>query len=413
MPESQGLSIFNLSENHCIPHFQPIINVVNGTIMGYEVLGRYSQPGSLVCQSLGQFFHGVTDQSRIQKIDFIIREKALHKAKFVEANTRLFLNTLPVAFSQFKEDNFGDGIYSILKLTEKYQFPRDKIILEITEDEFEEDITALLKITDRLRGYGFKIAIDDLGVGFSNLERIGYLHPDIIKVDIRIMRESLQMNSFKQVLHAIADMSEKLGSQLLFEGIETEEEVNLALSMGANLLQGFYFSKPQPEFQEKQKFQDNMSEILEKFSGMRFIQILESIQKQQIIVEELKEIFKGISAGFNGKLHEYLTKVLPSLPERIVQIIVCDLHGYQLTPTYFKNNGSSWQEKERDIGNNFAWKPFFFKHKAEGLHFNQKWGVTEPFHDIKTGGQYVIFTFSLAENVILIAKVDWESDLID
>ena len=137
----------------------------------------------------------------------------------------------------------------------------------------------MIQIVQIFRDYGLKIAIDDLGTGFSNLERIGYLHPDIMKVDIQIMRESLNKNSFKQVLGAISEMSQKLGSQLLFEGIETEEEVNLALSMGANLLQGYYFSTANPHFLNRNTFSDKMTTVLENFTKQRSKELYEKGKK--------------------------------------------------------------------------------------------------------------------------------------
>ncbi|MCE9501414.1 MAG: EAL domain-containing protein, partial [Leptospira sp.] len=236
---------------------------------------------------------------------------------------------------------------------------------------------------------------------------IGYIHPDIIKVDINIMRESLNRNSFRQVLNAISEMSLKLGSELLFEGIETEEELTLALSMGSSLLQGFYFSKATKEFQNKSQFSKNLKVILEKFSGLRFLELVQNCQKEQAIIDSLSEIFDGIHDVKEDALYEPVFQTLKVLPPEIKSVIVCDLHGYQLSPTFERKDTGDWKEIVSDIGNNFAWKPYFIQHKAERYHYHKKWGVTDQLYDIQSQKKYVIFTFSLSETIVLMARIDW------
>nr|WP_243401766.1 EAL domain-containing protein [Leptospira ellisii] len=243
----------------------------------------------------------------------------------------------------------------------------------------------------------------------QNLERIGYIHPDIMKVDIKIMRESLNRRSFKNVLSAIADMSQKLGSDLLFEGIETEEELHLALSMGANLLQGFYFSRPQGEFQDKKQFNRTLRDTLEKFSGLRFMELLEEFQKGQSVIDALGE--KLDSLRHNGKedLPFVLHLMLGDLPPEILSVFACDIFGYQMTPTYFRSHpGEDWDSDLTEIGNNYAWRPFFIRHKAKVVQSGAKWTVTEPMYDMDLHKQVVVFTYTLRDNYILVIKMDWE-----
>lgn len=254
-------NLLSYGENYYQPHYQPILEVTNCNIIGYEVLGRFYFPEKNEYRSLGYQFHNPElDTIRLIQIDRLIREKAIRHLKDSGIRTKLFLNMMPNFLSMIHTGDVLDlKRLHVLNLMEKYDISPSEVVLEITEDKFDGNIEKLLSIVNVFKDYGFKIAVDDLGVGFSNLERIGYIHPDIMKVDIKIMRESLNRRSFKNVLSAIADMSQKLGSDLLFEGIETEEELHLALSMGANLLQGFYFSKPQVEFQDK----NNSTEHLE------------------------------------------------------------------------------------------------------------------------------------------------------
>jgi EAL domain-containing protein (putative c-di-GMP-specific phosphodiesterase class I) len=402
-------SVSFLNESYFVPHFQPIVNVVNRNIHAYEVLGRYKPPESNTIQSLGAFFHSHSeDTTSLYNLDRVIREKAIKHLKESNAHTKLFLNMMPNFLSKVHKDQIEATRFHIIQLIERYDIDHKSIVLEITEDEFEGSNDKLIKMVNLFRDYGLKIALDDMGVGFSNLERIGSLHPDIIKVDIRIMQQSLNNNSFRQVLDAISEMSQKLGSTLLFEGVETEEEVNLALSMGANLLQGFYFSKANPDFLNKTVFSSKLQEILEKFSGIRFLELLSKCEKDQIIIDTLNRVFDGIQWDKTQDVAKQFLSILPLFPKNMRKVFLCDLNGYQMTPSYIRNENGDLVPKMNDMDNNYAWKPYFIKHKAESHHYKKPWSVTTPLYDMNAQSQYVIFTFSISPNLILISQIDWQ-----
>jgi EAL domain-containing protein (putative c-di-GMP-specific phosphodiesterase class I) len=397
-----------LNESFFVPHFQPIINVTTRNVSGYEVLGRIFSPSSNEYRSLGSFFHGSSDDIlSVYNIDRIIREKAIKYLKESLTNTKLFFNIMPNFLSRVHKSDFRADRFHIIQLIEKYGIDKKNIVLEITEDEFEGSIENLIQMVKVFREYGLTIAIDDLGVGFSNLERIGYLHPDIIKVDIKIMRESLNMNSFKQVLTAVSEMSQKLGSHLLFEGIETEEELNLALSMGGNLLQGFYFAKPDSNFLSKNYFAKSIQSTLEKFAGLRYLELAQELDKGSDLVLSLERLFARIQGDENSSLNASFQAILPHLPRNISKVFLCDIRGYQITPTYLRNHSLQFVERLSGIGNNYAWKPYFIQHKAYSLKENKRWNMTTPLYDIKTQSEYVVFTYSLSPDLVLVAQVDW------
>ncbi|EMI64239.1 EAL domain-containing protein [Leptospira noguchii] len=406
-------NLLSYGENNYQPHYQPILEVTNCNIIGYEVLGRFYFPEKNEYRSLGYQFHNPElDAIRLIQIDRLIREKAIRHLKDSGLRTKLFLNMMPNFLSMIHTGDVLDlKRIHVLNLIEKYDIPPSEVVLEITEDKFDGNIEKLLSIVNVFKDYGFKIAVDDLGVGFSNLERIGYIHPDIMKVDIKIMRESLNRRSFKNVLSAIADMSQKLGSDLLFEGIETEEELHLALSMGANLLQGFYFSRPQVEFQDKKQFTRTLRDTLEKFSGLRFMELLEEFQKGQSVIDSLGEKLEALRHNGKEDLPLVLHLMLSELPTEILSVFACDIFGYQITPTYFRvHPGEEWDSDLTEIGNNYAWRPFFIRHKAKVVQNSAKWTVTEPMYDMDLHKQVVIFTYTLRDNYILVIKMDWETE---
>ncbi len=167
-------------------------------------------------------------------------------------------------------------------------------------------------------------------------------------------------------------MSQKLGSQLLFEGIETEEEVNLALSMGANLLQGFYFSTPNPHFLNRNTFSDQMTGVLERFTRVRSEELREKGIREQKIIDQLQDLFYDLSEVPEDDFAYRFGMILGSLPKEILKVFVCDSDGYQITPTYDLDRlQGGYLERSRQIGNNYAWKPYFLKHREESTRFER------------------------------------------
>lgn len=405
---SLGTEVAYLNEGYFYPHFQPIINVTTRQVTGYEVLGRLYSPQIGGYQSLGGFFHNpAEDVVAMYSVDRIIREKAVRMLKESNLRTKLFFNIMPNFLSRVHKSDLQVERFHIVQLIEKYGINKRDVVIEITEDEFEGSIDKLIQMVAVFREYGLTIAIDDLGVGFSNLERIGYLHPDIIKVDINIMRESLNRNAFHHVLTAVSEMSQKLGSHLLFEGIETEEELQLALSMGANLLQGYYFAKPSGQFINKNTFSKDLKNTLEKFAGLRFLELSQELNKEEDLAMCMESIFGSL--GDISIDSEFLPKVLPLLPSHMTKVFLCDLHGYQTTATYTRDESKRWVEQRSGRGNNYAWKPYFVKHKALSCKGQKKWSITPALFDIRKQSEYVVFTYSLSSHTILVARVEWIS----
>ena len=403
----KNLNNLTLKDENLIPHYQPILNTISREIYGYEVLGRYFVGDEKNFYSLGALFHDkdVNLSEKVQ-IDRIIRNKAVKYLKTSNSETKLFINMMPNLLSTLHSEDLDPIRFHIIQLVEKYKINKRNIVLEITEDEFQGSFDKLLKIISVFREYGFRIALDDVGAGFSNLERIGYIHPDILKVDIKLMRESLSSNSFLQVLGAVSNLSAKLGAELLFEGIENENELNLGFKMGASLLQGFYFSKASDKFISKTAYSQELKKSLEKFSGLRFIELVEfrifvdsNIQLFLVFLSNLEIEFKKTPT-----ISELLNSQLNHLPDEIYEVFITDFHGYKISPIFI-NKEKKWFIKESANESNFAWKPFFIEHKAETYHHKKIWSITETLFDIENQCKYLICCFTFDSDKIIIAKL--------
>lgn len=400
-----------IGEDNCVPHFQPIVSVESRKIVGYEVLGRLFSPEKSQYFSLGAFFHNRnTSFSERVRIDRIIREKAIRYWKETGIQgVNLFFNLMPNILSSLHQEDLLDiNRFHLAQLINKYEINKSDVVIEITEDEFNGKQERLISMIELYKANGFRIAVDDVGTGFSNLERIGYIHPDIIKVDIKIMRESLNKNSFRQVLLAVSEMASKLGSELLFEGVETEKELNLAFSMGASLIQGFYFSASCPEFINRETFSAKLQDSIEKYSGLHFMEVVEKNMKSAQLIESILQAVNESSFS-HSSVTEKPDEILSALPATVYKAFLLDLNGNQISPTYFRSGEENWNTTYKDIGNNLSWKPYFIRHKAKNYLEKTKWTVTRPQFDIVLQKNYLILYYNLNEKVLLNLFIDYDS----
>jgi EAL domain-containing protein (putative c-di-GMP-specific phosphodiesterase class I) len=153
----------------------------------------------------------------------------------------LFFNFDPRINSDFavtvKELEFIAGRYGEIQLESRL------LVCEIIETQ-EQDIDTLLKITAEMRRHGIRLAIDDFGVGHSNLERVKLIRPNIIKIDGGWFRQIAAVPAAAALFKSFVSGLHDLGAQDLVEGIETPEQLSCAVEAGAEYLQGFLLSRP-------------------------------------------------------------------------------------------------------------------------------------------------------------------------
>lgn len=223
--------------------FQPIVDFTAHKIIGYEALSRgpegseYEHPFVL--------FDAAAESELMFELDRLCRKKALQNANGMKPGHKLFLNCLPSAVMDHEFRNlYLESFVDELKLKPI------NIVLEITEREAVEHYDLFKKTASYYSDLGFAIAIDDIGSGYSSLETVVELKPDYVKVDNSLIR-SINENILKQeLLKAIKNLSDKMGSTVVAEGIETEEELDTLRQIGIQTGQGFLFARPSKAFVE-------------------------------------------------------------------------------------------------------------------------------------------------------------------
>ncbi len=393
------------------PFYQPIIRMDTLDIWGYEVLGRKAPVGGTV-ETLGPVFHSLNtdrpvDLASLIHLDHHLQETAIARLRESGKKTRLFINMMPKILSSLYSDSILDPYkMHLVNLVHKYDIDPAQIVIEITEDEFDGDIAKLVAIVDLFKKSGFLVAVDDVGAGMSDLSRIAYIGPDIIKVDLQLLRNSVTQVSFRQVLHAVSFLAHKLGSALLFEGIEKEEELSLALKLGARYLQGWIFSKAESDFQDKTKFKSFLEQAIQENSIYRIADMMYAYQMRDDVIRSIRKAAADIRPTEPG-LNASLLAAVPGLPDVAMRIAIYDPRGNQVSALFEKDLRGSWIRDDSTRDANISWRPFFLQAIAQKEHAGQDWFVSEPHHDLQASFPRIYVCLVMDKNFVLVAELEW------
>jgi len=215
--------------------FQPILNVADGTVFAQEALVR-----GVNGEGAGQILGQVSDKNRYA-FDQSCRVKAIELASglgFAHEETSLSINFLPNAVYEPRA-----CIKLTLATALKYGFPLKRIIFEFTETE-KLDTAHLLNILRSYRSMGFQTAIDDFGSGYAGLGLLSKFQPDLVKIDMDLIR-GIDADGVKRTILANAlKMLRELEIRVICEGIETTGEFDVLRDMGVELMQGYLLGRP-------------------------------------------------------------------------------------------------------------------------------------------------------------------------
>ncbi|MDP4002333.1 EAL domain-containing protein [Methylobacterium sp. NEAU K] len=219
--------------------FQPILDVGSGSVWAYEALVR-----GLNGEPAGTILSRVTDETRYQ-FDQAARVKAIELAGRLfprDSDTRLSINFMPNAVY---EPNAC--IRASLEAARRVDFSHRRIMFEFTEQERFRDIEHVKRIVAAYRQQGFLTALDDFGAGFAGLNLLANFRPDLIKIDMELLRGIDSDPGRRAIVTGINDIARALGITVLAEGIETASELGALRSLGITLVQGYHFAKPRLE----------------------------------------------------------------------------------------------------------------------------------------------------------------------
>ena len=220
------------------PLYQPIINLNNGSILGYEALSRGPENSSLH-QPLALFNTAIKHHSLLS-LEQICRESAVTQFHPPAPGCMLFLNMNAAVIHDM---NFKGGFTRQI-LGQKGISP-ETVTFEITERTAIDDFSSFYRALQHYRRQGYRIAIDDAGAGYSSLQAISELKPDYIKLDKSIVAAVHQSHLKQTILESMLKLARITNSKIIAEGVELEEELAYLVKNGVHYAQGYLLARPQ------------------------------------------------------------------------------------------------------------------------------------------------------------------------
>lgn len=231
-----------LDEGRFLIYYQPKVSAKTGDLIGAEALVRYRSPAGKIL-SPAQFIPLLEEARLIGLVDFYIFDKVCAQIAGWIARG---VPAVPVSTNFSRHSLSGDFPGRLSEIWKTYGIPMDYIEIEVTETVEADSDFLFMETIRQIKEKGFKVAIDDFGARFANLSLFTMMDFDVLKIDKSLIDTITYNEKAQSVLSSIVDISHKMHTSLIAEGVETEEQRQILCRIGFDGLQGYLFSKPVP-----------------------------------------------------------------------------------------------------------------------------------------------------------------------
>ncbi|MBQ6371348.1 MAG: EAL domain-containing protein, partial [Firmicutes bacterium] len=283
-----------IENRHFSVFYQPKFDIrgEEPVLSSAEALVRWIHP-DLGMISPGVFIPLFEENGMIRQLDhYVWREAAAQMNVWRER----FGIIVPVSVNISRIDMFDDGLADTLQgIMREFDLDPREYLLEITESAYTDDSEAIIRTVQQLRELGFRIEMDDFGTGYSSLGMISNLPIDALKLDMMFVRNAFNERKDIKMLELVLDLARHLEVPVIAEGVETREQMVSLKTMGCDLAQGYYFSKPVPaaEF-------DRFVEEKARLEKTRFAELDEAGMDTDLSEHALRNISSAMSSDFES-----------------------------------------------------------------------------------------------------------------
>jgi len=393
----------NVSPEKIIAHFQPILSADSKTVYSYEVLGRYIDDNGEV-QSLGPFFNDAnTSNEEALIVDRLVRRYAMKKYAEEKRSEYLFINIRLAWLTQYTD---RPELMMTLRLAEEYGIALEKLVIEITEEEFNAN-DAYIRAIIHYKSVGCRIALDDYGKSASDIDRLAKLKPDIIKINRDYIQNSEKSYHYREYMRSIADFAESVGIEVLYEGIETQRQLDICMSLKGRYYQGFLVARPQPSMREAQVNSTVFSASIENVYTFLQNEIIKTEVLRKSLDAEV-ERFMAENPLDNGKndYDAYLAKLCKGL-SNVRLVFLCDKHGNQLTSNIQTEEPASGGSKclTKYKNKNWVWRGYFYE-ALKSIAVGQKSHISNTYNDFATKDKVRTYSYAISDDIFLFVDVE-------
>ncbi len=317
-------------------YFQPLVSVRKNEIIGYEALSRGINLSTGETLNPILLFNAARENNSVLELDRLCRKKALETFACINISDSILIS-LNIDVSTINSTTAGSN--HLLNTSKTLGLSPSNIVIEILENEIE-DVEQILNFTEIYRSHGFLIALDDIGTGHSNLDRISLIKPDIIKLDRSLVYESENDFYRQEVIQSIVSLSHRTGSLVIAEGIESLAAALTVMKAGVDILQGYYFSMPGEFFSLDQEVIQKNLDITAVAFRAKMISELKHVKNKRIRYEKIiSSIIHSLKKSEEINFNEIITQTIQGTVE-IECVYVLDSEGLQVSATIFTDYSS-------------------------------------------------------------------------
>jgi diguanylate cyclase (GGDEF)-like protein len=232
-----------IESGEIIAYYQEKVDLTNQVVVGLEALARWISP-DIGFVSPGVFIPAIERLNLMEEfsrymMDYVLKDYEKLVRKYHEGIT-VSINISPTFFMN---PQFCDALKDCIT---KHQVPPEAIIIEITEDIFISDYELIKEVIDKTHQLGVRISIDDFGTGYSSLNYLTNMDFDEMKIDRSFIDKILTEDKVFQMFKILCEIAETYDYEIIAEGVETEEQLELIKTTSLRIIQGYLFSKPEP-----------------------------------------------------------------------------------------------------------------------------------------------------------------------
>ncbi len=230
-----------IEQGHLKTVFQPLVSLKRKSVFALEALTRGIDPATGETIPPSFLFALATERRTRLALDRACREKALESFSHLQWADRSLMLSVNMDVSCLGVS--ARGTRNLLKAVRKYGVSPSNIIIEIIESR-ADNTDVLLDFVEFYRSRDFLIALDDVGAGYSNLDRIPLIKPDVLKMDRSLISGIHEQFHKVEVVKSFVQMAGRIGALVVAEGVECQEEALCLLENGVDVFQGFHFARP-------------------------------------------------------------------------------------------------------------------------------------------------------------------------
>ena len=344
--DSDVAQLHSISEavrrDQIVTHFQPITSARRGMVIGLEALARREGLAGQTEPTADGLFRDAAKEAITDTLERHCCKSAIQnfaKLRLSARDVALFLN-----LGSWLTVDPEQGLADLRRFVCDAGLPPQRIAIEILEARIEDTIL-LRYLVQKLRSAGFLLVLDDVGKGYSNLDRVALIKPDVLKID-RALISGINRDFHRQeTLKSLVGLSRRIGAATVAEGIETEDEAIVSLELGVDMLQGYFLDRPRPGASVDQSIAGAsraMAVVAHRLKDCMIKKIHRHKVQQRLLTTVVKAVTENLATLTQEDFDSSLENAIEVHPE-LECLYVLDRTGAQIT--HVVSNASMARQK--------------------------------------------------------------------